>query len=143
MEEILFICTGNYYRSRFCEIMFNHLAPSHGLDKRAFSRGLRVLDSKPHNPGPISKFTLAYLNKLQILPQQDFRFPQQIEEADFLSAQMIIALDKEEHYPMMQELYPTWQDKIEYWSFPDNYIIPADEILPRLELQVKSMMAAL
>jgi protein-tyrosine phosphatase len=29
---MLFLCTGNYYRSRFAELLFNHLAKQRGLD---------------------------------------------------------------------------------------------------------------
>jgi hypothetical protein len=37
---MLFLCTGNYYRSRFAELLFNHLAKQRGLDWQATSRGL-------------------------------------------------------------------------------------------------------
>ena len=42
MREILFLCTGNYYRSRFAEVLFNHLARESGVKAHAASRGLRV-----------------------------------------------------------------------------------------------------
>src|SRR5438067_2061883 len=38
----LFLCTGNYYRSRFAEILFNHRASHLRLDWRAESRGLKI-----------------------------------------------------------------------------------------------------
>ena len=40
--RVLFVCTGNYYRSRFAEAVFNHLAAARGLPWRAVSRGLAV-----------------------------------------------------------------------------------------------------
>ncbi len=39
-HKLLFLCTGNYYRSRFAELLFNHLAAQVGLDWRADSRGV-------------------------------------------------------------------------------------------------------
>ena len=42
-KRVLFLCTGNYYRSRFAEILFNQLAPTRGLNWRADSRGLARL----------------------------------------------------------------------------------------------------
>ena len=36
---VLFLCTGNYYRSRFAESLFNSVAGKMGLPWRASSRG--------------------------------------------------------------------------------------------------------
>ncbi len=55
----LFVCTGNFYRSRFAEAVFNHEAGHAGLGWRAFSRGLR-----PHlNEGDLSPHTAAALRQ--------------------------------------------------------------------------------
>ena len=42
MKTVLFLSTGNYYRSRFAEILFNSIAPRYGLPWKAESRGLGV-----------------------------------------------------------------------------------------------------
>ncbi len=42
MKKILFLCTGNYYRSRFAEKLFNNLATQKNLDWEADSRGLAI-----------------------------------------------------------------------------------------------------
>lgn len=39
MKTVLFLCTGNYYRSRFAEYLFNHLAEQQTLEWRAESLG--------------------------------------------------------------------------------------------------------
>jgi protein-tyrosine-phosphatase len=39
---ILFLCTGNYYRSRFAEVLFNSVAGKMGLSWHASSRGLAL-----------------------------------------------------------------------------------------------------
>jgi hypothetical protein len=43
-NAILFLCTGNYYRSRYAEELFNHLAKVKGHSWRAFSRGAAERD---------------------------------------------------------------------------------------------------
>lgn len=54
MNTVLFLCTGNYYRSRFAEFYFRHLANQHSLNWRAESRGLQITQG---NVGPLSIFT--------------------------------------------------------------------------------------
>ncbi len=39
-NRVLFLCTGNYYRSRYAEEIFNHQAGLEGLGWHAFSRGV-------------------------------------------------------------------------------------------------------
>src|SRR6185369_2827587 len=39
-RRVLFLCSGNYYRSRFAELFFNHLPAAEGLSYRADSAGL-------------------------------------------------------------------------------------------------------
>ena len=46
MKHLLFVCTGNYYRSRTAEELFNFLATHRTLSWRADSRGLREDMSK-------------------------------------------------------------------------------------------------
>ena len=41
-KAVLFLCTGNYYRSRFAEVLFNSVAGKLGLPWRASSRGLAL-----------------------------------------------------------------------------------------------------
>ncbi len=51
-QTVLFLCTGNYYRSRFAEHFFNHVAVREGLAWQADSRGLDVKEGR--NPGPMA-----------------------------------------------------------------------------------------
>ena len=53
-QTVLFLCTGNFYRSRFAEIYFIWLAGREKICWQADSRGL-ALD--PNNIGPISIHT--------------------------------------------------------------------------------------
>ena len=59
MKQVLFLCSANFYRSRFAEHLFNHLAPEAGLKWRAQSRGLMV--GHWGDVGPISHYTVDAL----------------------------------------------------------------------------------
>ena len=52
-KTVLFLCTGNYYRSRFAEVLFNSAAGRMGLPWRALSRGLAV-ERGVNNVGPMA-----------------------------------------------------------------------------------------
>ena len=52
-KSVLFLCTGNYYRSRFAEVLFNSVADRMGLPWRASSRGL-ALERGVNNVGPMA-----------------------------------------------------------------------------------------
>jgi protein-tyrosine-phosphatase len=102
-KTILFLCTGNYYRSRFAEELFNHEAPRAGLDWIAQSRAL-ALERGLHNIGPISSFALRGLNEMAISPHCADRFPQRCTIEDLASADFVVAVKEEEHRPLMREL---------------------------------------
>ena len=63
-KSVVFVCTGNFYRSRFCEYLFNALAKKNGLYWRATSRGLRTETAA--NAGPLSEFAAYRLIALDV-----------------------------------------------------------------------------
>ena len=98
LKTVVFICTGNFYRSRFSEYLFNALATKSGLYWRATSRGLRAKTAA--NEGPISEFTAYRLTAVGV-PFDWERFPVQLSEADLENADLVVALKKAEHHAMM------------------------------------------
>ena len=52
-NTVLFLCTGNYYRSRYAEILFNSVAGKMSLPWKASSRGL-ALERGVNNVGPMA-----------------------------------------------------------------------------------------
>ncbi len=115
---LLFLCTGNYYRSRFVELLFNHHATTKALAWRAESRGI-ALEFGVNNRGPISSAALSILNERGIVAAEPLRFPLPVQEEDFNRAHRIIALEEAEHRPLMIERFPHWLEKVEFWHVPD------------------------
>lgn len=136
MRDILFLCTGNYYRSRFAELSFNWQAQQRGLDWRAESRGLWL---EPGNPGPISRNALRWLEQLSIPVPTSHRFPQELVEEDLHRAQLVIALKEIEHRPLMESFHPLWANRIEYWRVDDVDCATPDVVLPKLQLLVEAL----
>lgn len=142
MKKILFLCTGNYYRSRFAEKIFNHLAAEKGLDWEADSCGL-ALERGVNNVGAISKYAVEALKKRGISITSEERFPKSPTEEDFQNFDLVIAVDESEHRPLMQERFPKWEDNIEYWLIHDIDKTSADEALGELEKKVQKLIVQL
>ena len=136
-NTVLFICTGNYYRSRYAELYFNVVAQKLSIDWKANSRGLDTTGG--YNVGPISKFAFERLNRLNISPGDPLRFPIQLEEKDLLEAGQIIAINYVEHQPMMKKQFPVWANKITYWEIADLNITKANEALSAIETKVEEL----
>lgn len=137
-NTILFICTGNYYRSRYAELFFNDLASKMGIDWKAESRGLAA--NEGYNEGAISSFALARLTQRGISPGDPIRFPMQLEEKDLREAGHIIAINRVEHQPMMEKQFPAWAEKVTYWDIADLHLTNAENALSAIEKQVHSLM---
>jgi protein-tyrosine phosphatase len=137
-KTVVFVCTGNYYRSRFSEYLFNALAKKAGLCWRATSRGLRTWLVGP-NEGSMSEFAAYRLTALDV-PFDGQRFPIQLSEVDFEDADLVIALKKAEHYAMMVEQFPAWADRITYWHIDDLDCATADESLPICQSLIEDLV---
>ncbi|MGJ5631181.1 low molecular weight phosphatase family protein [Nostoc sp. CALU 1950] len=142
MNKILFLCTGNYYRSRFAEHLFNWLATKQGLDWQADSRGL-ALERGVNNVGAISRYALEALAVRLVNLPDDERLPLPASEPDFQSATKIIALDEFEHRPLMNERFPQWADMIEYWLVHDIDKTSAPEALGQIEKNLLQLVEQL
>jgi protein-tyrosine phosphatase len=126
-KSVLFLCTGNYFRSRFAEALFNHLANEAGLDWEAFSRGLAIhlVD------GDLSPHTEEALHARRIDKKHTGSSRVQVSIDDFHKADMIIAVRDTEHRPMMRQLFPEWAPNITYWEVRD-----IDESDPQASLAI-------
>ncbi len=139
MKKVLFLCTGNYYRSRFAEKLFNDLATQKGLDWQADSRGL-ALERGTNNVGAISHYAVEALKERGINLLVEERFPQSAIEQDFQQFDLIIAVDESEHRPLMQQRFLPWIDNIQYWLIHDIDKTSPQEALGELEKNVRELI---
>ena len=137
MKKILFLCTGNYYRSRFAEIYFNWHAKQRGLSWQAESRGLAI-DAR--NIGPMSHYTESHLRNLAIPFDGYHRLPIDVASDDFESADLVIAVKEAEHRPLIDCRFPDWLDRVEFWKVHDIDCATPEEALPQLEEHVVKLL---
>lgn len=141
MRRVLFICTGNYYRSRFAEAVFNHAASIRQLDIRAFSRGLATW--MVYGEALISSNTVDALSKLAIPLSHTGAAPTQLSLEDLATAECVIALKEKEHRPMMETQFPEWADKIDYWHVHDIDYAHPEQALPEIQRKVMELVDTL
>jgi protein-tyrosine phosphatase len=142
MKAVLFLCTGNYYRSRFAEELFNQCAVNAGSEWCAQSRALAV-ERGINNAGPMSPFAVRGLEKRGIISRASNRHPQQCAITDLETADRIIALNEPEHRPMMLERFATWAHLIEYWKVSDLDGAPPSVALAMIETQIQALLERL
>jgi protein-tyrosine phosphatase len=135
-KSVLFLCTGNYYRSRFAEILFNSVAGRMGLRWNASSRGL-ALERGVNNVGPMAVSAVKALEAMGIRATDSFaRLPAQVTVEDLEHVDRVIALKQAEHLALLQERFPAWVEKVEFWRVDD-----APEVLGLIEQEVMGLVA--
>jgi protein-tyrosine phosphatase len=118
VRRLLLLCTGNYYRSRFAEELWNHFERLEPSRWRAESRGLWV-PAGFANIGPISPHALRALRTRGVQLVEPVRPPRQVEPEDFAAAAHIVAMCESEHRSMVENRFPQWAQKVEYWDIED------------------------
>src|SRR5213082_3178913 len=135
-KAVLFLCTGNYYRSRFAEVLFNSVAGKMELPWQASSRGL-ALERGVNNVGPMAVAAIKSLEALGVRATDAVtRLPAQVTSDDLERAALIVALKHAEHLPLLQERFPAWVEKVEFWHVDD-----APEVLGLIEQEVMGLIA--
>ena len=140
-RQILFLCTGNYYRSRFAEELFNRLAAQAGLEWVATSRGLSP--DPVGNIGPMSAHARKALTIRGLEPDEPVRFPEALREQDLADADMVIALKEAEHRRMLTRQFPAWPDRVQYWHVHDLDLATGEQATAEIEGLVVELIASL
>jgi protein-tyrosine phosphatase len=142
MKTVLFLCTGNYYRSRFAEELFNQRAVHTGIDWVARSRALAI-ERGINNVGPISPFALRGLDERGLIAKASSRHPRQCTIADLEEADCIVALNEPEHRPLMLERFARWEARTEYWKVTDVEFVPPSIALAAIDTQIEILLERL
>ena len=121
-KKVLFVCTGNWYRSRLAEVLFNHYAAQHSSTWEADSRGL----SENSRMKGMSPSALRYLAQIGFEGAESYACePQPIRVEDMESFDLIIGMNRKEHEPMMKTRYGQMakiyeqKGKLRYWNVFD------------------------
>lgn len=121
-KRVLFICSGNFYRSRLAEILFNHEAESAALPWIAESRGLLQTGQLKGLSEHAQQFLrVAGLEHLGA----DARNPLPLDVEDLTAADLIVALCRSEHRPMVEQKFVALakalhqSGRLRYWSVYD------------------------
>jgi protein-tyrosine phosphatase len=138
-RTVLFVCTGNYYRSRYAELLFHALAPA-DLGWRADSRGFAPT---PWNTGPIAPVVLERLAAAGITPPASLRDPLRLVPADLEAADLLVALDEKEHRPYVEGLGQPWRSRFRLWVVPDLHEWPVERALSAIDQAVRELVAEL
>jgi protein-tyrosine phosphatase len=134
MKTLLFLCTGNFYRSRFAELYFRHLCAANSLEWQVDSRGLAL---EPQNVG-LSHYTQQECRRLGI-SIEPLREPIPLSLDDLTKSDLTIAVKETEHRPLMRKRFPDWEHKVVYWEVHDLDVEPASLALPQLRVHVESL----
>lgn len=141
-RRVLFLCSGNYYRSRFAEHLFNHLVETEPLAYRAESAGLWPR-CYTHNPGPMSPHTIAALAERGIRLPTELRAPRDVLETDIEQSAFTVALKEAEHRPIVVERFPALLHRVEFWHVDDVGDAPPSVALPMIERLVRQLVQRL
>ena len=118
--RILFLCTGNYYRSRLAEELLRYNAKKADLEIECDSAGLGKIPN-PSNPGPIGIAALEYLQKRGISSLSLARYPKQWTPSDIQTADIIVCMNEREHRVMFERQARPFLNhgQIVFWRIPD------------------------
>jgi predicted translation initiation factor SUI1 len=135
-KTVLFLCTGNHYRSRLAEALFNSVAAKMGLPWRATSRGL-ALERGANNVGPMAAAAAKALEAMGVPAGEAItRMPAQVTADDLKGAALVVAMKRAEDLPLLQERFPAWAERVEFWHIDDAPAAPG-----LIEQEVMSLVA--
>lgn len=134
--KVLFVCSANYYRSRFAEAYLKHLADHMQRRIVVTSRGTAIVE----HSHLVSPLVTAELERRGI-PTSLIDGPAvQLTEADLKGADLIIGLNKTEHEPKIAKLFPSFDlSKAVFWDVPDVDVLAAPAAFERIIHHVEAL----
>jgi len=127
--KILFVCTGNAYRSPVAEALLKKVRPDFDVDSAGTHPGI-----------PIAAVARSYVtgeNAERYLKPT----PERLEEKDLASYDLIIAMEPR-HKAVVLSQCPGCADKIRVWNIEDPYFLPPEQgqqIFNRIQAEVERL----
>ena len=140
--KINFVCSGNYYRSRLAEAYFNYISDLLKLNYTADSHGLAIhfADELAKEHGEISPFSRKKLEEIGVPAKYYMRDRKPLTSYAIDSFDINIAMDKEEHTPMLEKQFPERKSKFKYLQIKDVFDWEPDKTISETILQVEGII---
>lgn len=102
--KVLFVCTGNYYRSKFCENLWYFLLEKFDKEGEVSSSGLKpeLASLWKDAFGPVSPFTTKALRVMSI-PLYNSSSLNPLSQSEVFENDKVVFINKEEHMPLLSE----------------------------------------
>jgi protein-tyrosine phosphatase len=69
--------------------------------------------------------------------------PQTVSDNDLEAADLIVAVKRAEHHPLLMENFPNWVERVEFWHVDDLDCAGPEEAIPCLERLVSELIERL
>lgn len=139
-KQVVFVCTGNFYRSRFAEVLFNQKASEAQLKWHAISRGLNLV---PWQFG-ISEYAQKELLKRGVEKQSISGGPRRLTTRDLEQSDCIIIMDEAEHRALFEKKFSKLNRRnIQYWHVPDAGKLKPPEACNIMAQNIEQLISSL
>jgi protein-tyrosine phosphatase len=131
--KVLFVCSGNAYRSPVAEALLKKFRPDIEVDSAGIDPAI-----------PISELAMEYLakeNALQFLK----RHPEGLDGKDLRSYDLIIAMEPRHQHAILRKC-PECAEKVVVWNIDDPYFLPqgyAEKIFNLIKRKVRTLAESL
>lgn len=151
MKKVLFIGSGNSYRSKFAEAFFNNrgkleclfMLHTHGIGRYPSSRypySYSSLIDKKKPTKKLNKVSKKVCTDDNLFDGEDcfMHFHRNLTKEDFDHCDYIIAMNESEHRDYLEKHFPLFADKIEYWDIPKKKKV-SKKVVKLLKKQVNEL----
>ena len=134
-KRVLFICTGNFFRSRYAEAHFNCMCDWNKCSHYAVSAGVTI----DPQIGPISTYSLYRMVERGIDAKFASPHAKRLYKGDIEEADIALCMYEKEHKPMMKLFFEDIENKIVYFNIPDINENSPNKSLDMVETEVNNL----